>query len=70
MKGSHTEIDGVELDGEKIKDTAALDGLVGGTFSGLIQKASFDWGAPVGDDGKGSATANATMNALIRNAVK
>lgn len=70
MKGSHAEIDGVELDGETIKDTAALDGLVGGTFSGLVQRASFDWGASVGNGGAGGATANETMNALIRGAVK
>ena len=70
MKGSNAEIDGVELDGENIKDTAALDGLVGGTFSGLVQKASFDWSSSVGGGGNGSADVNSTMNSLIRNAVK
>ena len=70
MKGSNAEIDGVELDGENIKDTTALDGLVGGTFSGLVQKASFDWSSSVGGGGKDSADVNATMNSLIRNAVK
>lgn len=70
MKGSNAEIDGVELDGENIKDTTALDGLVGGTFSGLVQKASFDWSSSVGGGDKGSADVNATMNSLIRNAVK
>ena len=36
MRGSRTEIDGVELDGEKIKDTAALDALIAGDFSALV----------------------------------
>lgn len=71
MKGSAAEIDGIELDGENIKDTAALDGLVGGTFSGLVSSgpAKFDWSAPVGDGTKKNSV-NDTMNALIRNAVK
>ena len=30
------EIDALELDGDKIKDTSALDELVKGTFSGLV----------------------------------
>ena len=70
MKGSNAEIDGVELDGEKIKDPAALDALVSGTFSGLVTKgASFNWSAPVGDGAK-KTSVNDTMNALIRGAVK
>lgn len=36
MRGASAEIAGVELDGDKIKDTAALDALVGGTFAGLV----------------------------------
>ena len=36
MRGSGAEIDGVELDGDKIKDTAALDALVSGAFSKLV----------------------------------
>lgn len=36
MRGSSAEIAGIELDGDKIKDTAALDALVGGTFAGLV----------------------------------
>lgn len=70
MKGSSAEIDGLELDGEKIKDTATLDTLVGGTFSGLVTKGtSFNWTAPVGNGNKTPST-NETMNALIRGAVK
>lgn len=36
MRGSGAEIDGVELDGDKIKDTAALDALVSGAFAKLV----------------------------------
>lgn len=38
MRGSRAEIDGIELDGEKIKDNSALDALVKGDFSGLVGK--------------------------------
>ena len=36
MRGLSAEIDAAELDGEKIKDTKALDELIGGTFKGLV----------------------------------
>ena len=36
IRGSGVEIDALELDGDKIKDTSALDELVNGTFSGLV----------------------------------
>ena len=36
MRGSRAEIDGIELDGDKIKDATALDALVSGDFSGLV----------------------------------
>jgi len=36
MRGASEEIGAIELDGEKIKDTAALDALIGGTFAGLV----------------------------------
>ena len=36
IRGSSSEIDALELDGDKIKDTSALDELVNGTFSGLV----------------------------------
>lgn len=36
MRGSGAEIDGIELDGDKIKDTAALDALVSGAFAKLV----------------------------------
>ena len=36
MRGSASEIEAIEMDGEKIKDTTALDELVKGTYSGLV----------------------------------
>lgn len=36
MRGCRDEIGAIELDGDKIKDTAALDALVDGTFAGLV----------------------------------
>lgn len=36
MRGSRAEIDGIELDGDKIKDNSALEALVKGDFSGLV----------------------------------
>lgn len=36
MRGLSAEIDAAELDGEKIKDTKAIDELIGGTFKGLV----------------------------------
>lgn len=36
MRGCRDEIGAIELDGDKIKDTAALDALVSGTFAGLV----------------------------------
>lgn len=38
MRSSHAEIEAVELDGDKIKDTAALDALVTGDFANLVTK--------------------------------
>lgn len=40
IRGSHSEIDGVELDGDKIKDSTALDALISGDFSGLVSKTN------------------------------
>lgn len=36
MRGARDEIAGIELDGDAIKDTAALDALVSGEFAGLV----------------------------------
>ena len=38
MRGCGEEMAALELDGEKIKDTKALDALVDGTYKGLVSK--------------------------------
>lgn len=38
MKGSGDEINAVELEGDRIKDTTAIDGLIADTFAGLVSK--------------------------------
>lgn len=52
MRGSRAEIDGIELDGDKIKDNSALDALVKGDFSGLVSTTTT----------KGANTANPPAN--------
>ena len=52
MRGSRAEIDGIELDGDKIKDASALDALVKGDFSGLVATTTT----------KGANTANPPAN--------
>lgn len=52
MRASEKEIDGLELDGEKIKDTAVLDGLVAGDLAALVGSTGV----------RGSATANPPAN--------
>lgn len=45
MRGLGAEIDAAELDGEKLKDTRALDDLISGDLAGLVTKTS-ERGAP------------------------
>lgn len=52
MRGCRDEIGAIELDGDKIKDTAALDALVSGTFAGLVVSKTV----------KGAETANPPAN--------
>ena len=52
MRGSRAEIDGIELDGDKIKDSSTLDALVKGDFSGLVATTTT----------KGANTANPPAN--------
>lgn len=52
MRGSRAEIDGIELDGDNIKDNSALDALVKGDFSGLVATTTT----------KGANTANPPAN--------
>lgn len=46
MKGSGREIDALELADGQVKDFTAIDGLIGGVFSGLVSK-TVTVGAPV-----------------------
>ena len=39
IRGAKGEIDGLELDGEKIKDASALDSLLEGDYKGLIGRS-------------------------------
>ena len=52
IRGSRAEIDGIELDGDKIKDASTLDALVKGDFSGLVATTTT----------KGANTANPPAN--------
>lgn len=54
MRGSSSEVEGVELADGKIKDTTALDDLVGGTFKGLISTTTVT--------GSGAATPPSTTS--------
>ena len=59
MRGSGAEIEGIELDGDKIKDTAALDALVGGAFSKLVStttRTGAQTSTPPNNTGGGSMT--------------
>lgn len=59
MRGSGAEIDGVELDGDKIKDTAALDALVSGAFAKLVSTTT-QKGAPTAAPPAGGGTGKMT----------
>ena len=56
LRSCGAEIDALELDGEKIKDTTALDSLVSGDLSGLVSKANtsvrIDMGGKLNNTGK------------------
>ena len=54
MRSSTAEIDAIELDGESIKDTSALDALVAGDLAGLASKPGIrvDTGGKLNGGGK------------------
>lgn len=56
LRSCGNEIDALELDGDKIKDTAALDNLVSGDLAGLVSKAGasfrIDMGGKLTNAGK------------------
>lgn len=53
MRSCGTEIEALELDGDKIKDTAALDALISGDFANLVSKPAVrvDMGARLNNNG-------------------
>lgn len=64
IRGMGAEIDAAELDGEKIKDTAAIDALIGGTYKGLVVTsgtAGAGTAHPPANGGKSSMTKEEIM---------
>lgn len=64
IRGATAEIDAAELDGDKFKDTKALDELVGGTFKGLVVTtgtAGAGTAHPPANGGKSSMTKEQIM---------
>lgn len=67
MRASEKEIDGLELDGEKIKDTAALDGLVAGDLAALVGSTGVrgsNTANPPANNGSGSAKTKEDIMAI------
>lgn len=67
IRGSRSEIDGVELDGDKIKDATALDALISGDFSGLVSKTNRTGAkteTPPANSGGGTAKTKAEIMAI------
>lgn len=59
IRGSGDEIAALEMDGDKIKDTAALDELISGTFAGLVSTTTTkgaDIATPPNNTGGGSVS--------------
>lgn len=59
MRGSGEEIAALEMDGDRIKDTSALDELVKGTFAGLVSTTTTkgaDTATPPANTGGGRLT--------------
>ena len=67
IRGSRSEIDGVELDGDKIKDSTALDALISGDFAGLVSKTNRTGAKtenPPANSGGGTAKTKAEIMAI------
>lgn len=59
MRGAREEIGALEMDGDKIKDTTALDALVSGTYAGLVvttTKQGVNTATPPASNGGNSLT--------------
>lgn len=64
MRGIGKELSAAELEGEKIKDTTALDELIKGDFAGLVgkeQKRGASTATPPGGNGSGGVTKESIM---------
>lgn len=57
MRAAANEINGLELDGENIKDTAVLDALTSGTLAGLAKQTAVV-GAPIAHPPKTNTSGN------------
>lgn len=55
MRGAKDEISALELDGDKIKDTKALDALIAGDYKGLIVSESTKGADPINPPAGGGA---------------
>lgn len=67
MRGSRTEIDGLEMDGEKIKDTASLKALVDGDFASLVATTTTKGAKtsnPPANNGKGTGKTKEEIMAI------
>lgn len=66
MRGLKAEVEAAELDGEKLKDTKALDDLIAGEFAALVskeeKKGANTSNPPGGGGGKTTMTKDEIMN--------
>ena len=65
LRGAREEINAIEIDGDKIKDTKSLDDLVGGTFKGLVSKTQ-ETGANVPNPAKNTGGGKLTKEDIYR----
>ena len=73
MRGSRAEIDGIEMDGEKIKDTASLKALVDGDFASLVATTTTKGAKtsnPPANGGKGTDNTKEEIMAIRDGAVR
>lgn len=67
IRGSSAEINGLEMDGEKIKDTSSLDALISGDFSGLVvstKKTGVNTSNPPANTGSGTGKTKEEIMAI------
>ena len=73
IRGSRAEIDGLEMDGDKIKDTASLKALVDGDFSSLVATTTTKGAKtsnPPANGGKGTDKTKEEIMAIKDGAVR